>query len=135
MNIIEEFKTVRDMPYRIPLALGEKDICCGGKHKILKDLFIEQGLDVRYRVCSFLWSSIDLPEKVSRVPHNDNSTHVWLEVFINNEWIITDATWDSDLKKIFHVNEWDGKSKKIRGQVPNRREIRLLSGMRIEENY
>lgn len=110
MNTVEAFRTVRDMPYRIPLALGEKDVCCSGKHKLLKDLFEKQGLEVRYRVCTFLWSSIDLPEKVSNVHHDDNSTHVWLEVLINDEWIIVDATWDYDLKNIFHVNEWDGKS-------------------------
>jgi len=51
-----------------------------------------------------------LPEKVTSVQHNDNSTHVWLEVFLTDEWIIVDATWDSGLKNIFHVNEWDGKS-------------------------
>jgi hypothetical protein len=109
-NIIEAFKTIRDMPYKIPLALDEKDVCCSGKHKMLKDLFAKKGLEARYRICSFLWSSIDLPEKVSRIPHNDNSTHVWLEVFINNKWVVVDATWDSGLKKIFHVNEWDGRS-------------------------
>jgi hypothetical protein len=110
MTIIEAFKTVRDMPYRIPLALGEKDICCSGKHKMLKDLFIEQGLEVRYRVCSFLWSSINLPKKVSNIPHDDLSSHVWLEVLIDGEWVIVDATWDIGIKNILHVNEWDGKS-------------------------
>jgi len=110
MNVIKSFKTVRDLPYRIPLALGEKDVCCSGKHKILKDLLVKEGFKVRYRVCSFLWSSIDLPEKVLNISHDNNSTHVWLEVNINNEWIVVDATWDSGLKNIFHVNEWDGKS-------------------------
>lgn len=110
MTIIEAFKTVRDMPYRIPLALGEKDVCCSGKHKILKDLFTKQGFEVRYRVCSFLWSSLDLPREASNVPHDDLSSHVWLEVLIDGEWIIVDATWDIGIKNIFHVNEWDGKS-------------------------
>ncbi|MEX0877562.1 MAG: hypothetical protein WDZ40_01705 [Candidatus Spechtbacterales bacterium] len=110
MNTIEAFKTVRDVPYRVPLALRENDVCCSGKCKLLKDLFEKQGLEVRYRVCTFLWSSINLPKEVSSVPHDDNSTHVWLEVLINDEWIIVDATWDSSLINIFHVNEWDGKS-------------------------
>ena len=110
MNTIEAFKTVRDRPYRIPIALGEKDDCCNGKHKLLKELFEKQGLEVRYRICTFLWSSIDMPEKVSSIQHNNKSTHVWLEVLIQDEWIIVDATWDSGLKNIFNVNEWDGKS-------------------------
>lgn len=98
------------MPYRIPLTLRENDVCCSGKHKLLKRLLEKQGLEVRYRICTFLWSSINLPKKVSGVQHDDNSTHIWLESFINNEWIIVDATWDSSLKNIFYVNEWDGKS-------------------------
>ena len=110
MNIIEAFEIVRDIPYRIPLALGEKDVCCSGKHKLLKDLFIKQVFEVRYRVCSFLWSSISLPNKISNISHNDLSSHVWLEVLINGKWIIVDATWDIGIKNILHVNEWDGKS-------------------------
>ncbi len=98
------------MPYRIPLALGEKDVCCSGKHKLLKNLFEKQGLEVRYRVCTFLWSSIDLPGEVSKVPHHDLSSHVWLEVLIDGKWVIVDATWDIGVKNILHVNEWDGKS-------------------------
>jgi hypothetical protein len=106
---ISAFKTVRDMPYRIPLALDEEDSCCNGKHRILKNLLIEQGFKVRYRICTFRWSSINLPEKVSNVPHDDNCAHLYLEVMINGRWVIVDATWDGGLKDIFHINEWDGK--------------------------
>jgi len=110
MNILKAFNNIRDIPYRIPLTLGEKDDCCSGKHKLLRDLLIKQGFEVRYRVCSFLWSSIDLPEKVSNVPHDDNSTHVYLEVLIDDKWTIVDATWDSGIKNILKVNKWNGKS-------------------------
>lgn len=110
MNIIEVFKAVRDMPYRIPLTLGEDDFCCSGKHKILKDLLGERGFEARYRVCSFLWSSVNLPSKVSDIPHDDVSSHAWLEVSIDGEWVTVDATWDIGIKNIFYVNEWDGKS-------------------------
>lgn len=110
MTIIDAFHTVRDIPYRIPLRLGERDVSCSGKHAMLKDFFTSQGLEVRYRVCSFLWSSIGLPDKVSCVPHEDMSSHVWLEVFMSGEWIIVDATWDAGVRNILHVNEWDGAS-------------------------
>lgn len=109
-KLIADFKTVRDIPYRIPLTLDEKDNCCSGKHKLLKDLLIKQGLGVRYRICSFRWSSINLPEKVSGISHNDLCTHLYLEVLIDGQWIVVDATWDSSIRKILHVNEWDGKS-------------------------
>jgi len=110
MNIIEVFKTVRDIPYRIPLALGEKDECCNSKHKVLKDLLVKQGFECRYRMGSFLWGSFDLPDTVLSVHHDDLGSHVWLEILIEGKWVTVDATWDAGLKKIFHVNEWDGKS-------------------------
>ncbi|MCX6739793.1 MAG: hypothetical protein NTZ49_01020 [Candidatus Parcubacteria bacterium] len=110
MDIKSVFKTVRNIPYRIPVVLGEKDDCCSGKNKALKDLLNKQGLEVRYRVCGFLWSTIDLPKKVSKIPHDDYSTHLYLEALINKKWVIIDATWDIGLKNIFHINKWDGKS-------------------------
>lgn len=110
MNIIESFKSVRDLPYRIPLTLNEKDVCCSGKHKMLKDLLEEDGFEVRYRVCSFLWSSVELPKEVANVAHDNQSTHVYLEVLIDGEWVVVDATWDLGIKNIFYVNEWDGES-------------------------
>ncbi|MFH0857445.1 MAG: hypothetical protein V1848_01725 [Candidatus Magasanikbacteria bacterium] len=110
MNLIDAFIMVRDIPYRIPLVFGERDVSCSGKHKLLKELFNEQGFVVRYRVCSFLWSSMNLPLEVLSISHEDSSSHVWLEVMIDDKWIIVDATWDAGIKNIFHVNEWNGKS-------------------------
>jgi hypothetical protein len=110
MDIITAFKTIRDMPYRIPLSLGENDTCCSGKHKLLKDLLTKEGFVVRYRVCSFLWSSFDLPREVSSVFHDDYCTHLYLEVLIDHKWVVVDATWDIGIQKILPVNEWDGKS-------------------------
>lgn len=110
MTIIETFKTIRDIPYRIPLTLNEEDKCCDGKHIMLKNLLEELGLKVRYRVCSFLWSSVNLPNEVLNIFHDNLSSHVWLEVLINDKWLIIDATWDIGIKNIFPINEWDGKS-------------------------
>jgi len=118
MNIISTFNTVRDIPYRIPLSPGEEDFCCNGKHIMLKKLLSEQGHEVRYRVCSFLWSSLDLPSKVSSISHDDNATHLFLEVMINSKWVIIDASWDIGLKNILKVNEWDGKSNTEIGVTP-----------------
>ncbi len=110
MSLLDSFQSIRDIPYKIPLTPNKEDTCCNGKHKKLKDLLIKQGFKVRYRVGSFLWSSLNLPSEVSNVPHDDLSSHVWLEVLIDGEWITIDATWDVGLKNIFHINEWDGKS-------------------------
>lgn len=110
MNIIEEFKKVRDIPYRIPLSLEELDECCTGKTDRLFKTFKEGGYNVRYRLCTFRWSSLDLPKKLQDIPYDDDSSHTYLEIEIDKEWKIVDATWDKGLKDLFVVNEWDGKS-------------------------
>ncbi len=110
MNIIEEFNKERDIPYRIPLSSTEVDNCCSGKARRLKTVFENNGYKVRYRVCKFKWSDLNLPAELTNIPHENDCTHVYLEVLLDNKWIILDPTWDSKLKHRFHVNEWDGRS-------------------------
>jgi hypothetical protein len=110
MTIIENFTTIRDIPYTIPLSLDEKDCCCSGKHMQLKKLFEIAGFKARYRVCSFLWSTMELPQKVLAVSHEDYSTHVFLEILIHDQWITVDATRDPALHNILSINERDGTS-------------------------
>ncbi len=110
MEIVDIFNQIRDIPYKIPVSFKEKDFCCSGKAKSLKNILEKNGYKVRYRVCSFSWASINLPPEVLKVPHEDLTTHVYLEVFINNKWLIMDTTWDSKLNKIFDINNWDNKT-------------------------
>ena len=108
MNIIEIFTSVRDIPYQIPLSLQEEDKCCAGKHKKLKKLL--SNYESRYRVCDFKWSDLGLPTHVESVPHSDDCTHMYLEILLDNRWVVLDATWDKPLQSILLVNFWDGKS-------------------------
>ncbi len=110
MNITEEFKKIRDIPYRIPLVPEEPDNCCSGKSNRLFEIFKNIGYGVRYRVCTFRWNDMKLPAELQKIPHEDECTHSYLEVRIENKWVVVDATWDKGLKEIFYVNEWDGKS-------------------------
>jgi len=110
MDLIPTFESIRDIPYRIPLKWGEEDDCCSGKHKKLFNLLKKKGCEVRYRVCVFLWSSLNLPPELKTIPHDDDCTHTYLEIKIDENWKVLDATWDSRLKNIFHINRWDGKS-------------------------
>lgn len=110
MNLIEEFEKVRDIPYRIPLSPEEPDECCSGKADMLFKIFKQGGYNVRYRLCTLRWSDMNLPKEIQDIPHDDESSHTYLEANINGEWKVVDATWDKKLKYIFHINEWDGKS-------------------------
>lgn len=111
MDIVAEFKKIRDIPYRIPLAPGERDDCCSGKVERLLHVFKQSGHAARYRVCTFRWSSLGLPSELLQVPHDDDCTHVYLEVeIVSGEWKTVDATWDKGIKAVLPVNEWDGIS-------------------------
>ena len=102
------FNQVRDIPYNIPLSPKETDYCCSGKHKIFKQLLENLAYQVRYRVVSFTWDSLKLPTEIFAIPHENSSTHVYLEIFIDNQWQDVDVTWDIGLKSIFPINQWNG---------------------------
>ncbi|MCK5123489.1 MAG: hypothetical protein KAQ87_05095 [Candidatus Pacebacteria bacterium] len=110
MDLILIFNLIRDIPYKIPLKWKEEDNCCSGKHEKLFDLLTKQNCKVRYRVCVFLWNSLNLPLKLKKIPHDNDCTHTYLEIYLNNSWKVLDATWDKELKNLFYINEWDGKS-------------------------
>ncbi|MEK7549815.1 MAG: hypothetical protein AAB519_02440 [Patescibacteria group bacterium] len=109
-ELVKTFESIRDIPYSIPLAYGETDHCCSGKNKLLKEYLESQGYEARFRVCSFRWDSIKLPKEVTAVEHNNDSTHAYLEVKIENEWKVVDATWDSKICSVFPIEKWDGIS-------------------------
>jgi hypothetical protein len=110
LHLPEIFSQIRDIPYRIPLASQETDFSCTGKHKLLKSILEEAGFKVRWRVCTFKWSGIELPVEVSETRHDDDSSHAYLEVLIDDDWKTVDATWDAPLSQILPVSEWDGRS-------------------------
>lgn len=115
VDAVEYFRFVRDIPYRIPLSVNEPDHYCVGKHVVLKTLLSSLGFKVRYAFCRWLWSSIDLPESLKKIPHEDRMGHVYLEVYSKEQerWMIVDATWDKRLASKLPVSEWDGKGDTI----------------------
>lgn len=105
------FESERNIPYQIPLSCNEQDHCCSGKHERLLKAFTDAGVEARYRVCWFRWSDIALPSNVSSTPHDDECSHVYLEIKSDDSWTIIDATWDPGLVSILPINEWiDGKN-------------------------
>jgi len=53
---------------------------------------------------------LNLPPELEKIPHDDDCTHTYLEIKIDDDWKILDATWDKKLENLFHINEWDGRS-------------------------
>lgn len=109
-NLVNKFREIRDIKYQIPLKSEEPDSCCSGKMKLFKEWLDNNNYISKYRVCGFKWSDLKLPQKISRISHQDESTHVYLEVYLDNQWVDVDPTWDSGLEGILPVNDWEGKS-------------------------
>jgi hypothetical protein len=110
MNLADEFKRVRDIPYRIPLSKDEKDCSCSGKTEELMSIFRRTGVNARQRICLFRWKDLGLPAEVMAAAHDDDASHTYFEAQFDGQWIVIDATWDIGLKSIFPINDWDGKS-------------------------
>ena len=113
IDIVQEFIKIRDLPYWIPLTLAEPDECCTGKAKMLFEILKQGGYSVRYRVCKTRWSDLNFPPEIIAIPHGDESSHTYLEICIDGNWKIVDATWDSKLRKTFTINDWDGESDNV----------------------
>jgi len=101
------FLRERDIPYRIPLTTDELNDSCAGKHERLLHAFQQIGLESRYRICRYRWSDLNLSKELNALPHENESTHLYLETLIDQEWRTIDATWDSAIDARFEVNEWD----------------------------
>lgn len=106
---IDAFNLVRDIPYRIPLDVKEVDNTCYGKHVLLGKMFGHLGIEVRPRICKFSWKDLRLPSELLEITHEE-AVHAYLEAKINDKWVTLDATWDSGLRNILTVNDWDGFS-------------------------
>lgn len=123
---INIFNNIRDIPYSVTLnsqnpedasreMLQQNAGFCEPKHYLLGILFNKLGIDVKYFSYTFEWKnmeinySIELKELAEKLPLN---YHFACKAFIEDKWILVDATWDIGLQKFgFIVNEnWDGVS-------------------------
>ena len=111
--LVREFRRVRDLPYAIPLAPGDKDLSCVGKHELFKTFLEQNGVTVRWRVCRYRWSDLALPETVRAFPHENEATHAYLEIHLRDTWFPVDLTWDESLRSILPIAAWDGLSATI----------------------
>jgi len=119
-DIKEIFERVRDIPFRIPTRFGEQDFSCTGKCKILYDRLLGVNQLACYRVCSFLWDDLPLPDYLRRTPHDEECTHVYMEVFLGDRCVRVDPTWDKKLGKVFGISQWDGESDTVIAVKPTR---------------
>lgn len=125
------FEHVRDIPYQYPGASNPGEVLktghgsCSGKHYLLGDLFRHLGLQVRHMLCThrFNESPLPFPEEMQAVLRKSEivDVHDYLQIFLDNQWIDIDATWEQPLRDFgFPVNEnWDGKSPMLLTVIPD----------------
>lgn len=107
MDTIQLFNKIRDLPYYCPESLEDNDYRCWGKNRLLFQELKNQDFEIRFRVCDFLWSEQRIPKEITSKSPKDLDQHLFLEIKLNNQWIILDCSNDSKLPV---YNNWDGKS-------------------------
>lgn len=101
------FEQERNLPFKLPLDLNSVNYTCAGKHERLLSAFRGLGVPARYRICWFHWRDLPLPASLIAIPHDDNSSHLYLEVQIDGIWRTLDATWDPGLASAFPIATWE----------------------------
>lgn len=103
---MDAFERARDIPYRLALSADETNHSCVGKHQQFKEELEKRGYQVRWVEMAFRWSDLPIPQEILALPHDDDTTHAYLEVFSDCEWLTVDLTWDKGLAYVLSVNEW-----------------------------
>jgi hypothetical protein len=128
------FERIRDIPYYLvpqiddPLEWGLSIVknnkgSCSPKHYLLGVFFEKSGIPIKYATFPFRWDEqkVDYPQELRRLAQGSPiGYHVACKAFIENKWVLIDATWDKGLlKSEFPVNaQWDGLSGTLNAIVP-----------------
>lgn len=110
---VERFYEIRNIPYHIALNDREENWQCETKHRMLAKELEKLGYKTRERIGLFRWSEVDIPQEIKDLPHDNESSHLFLEVIPpdGRDWVKADCTWNPELKEAgFPISEWDGAS-------------------------
>lgn len=132
---ISVFTHIRDIPYYLVPQVADPFewaasvletgmASCSPKHYLLGTLFVRLGVQAKYVTYAFKWDKQalryppDLEKLAQGVP---SGYHVACKAYIENKWVLVDATWDSALsgRQDFPVNtDWDGISDTRNAVIP-----------------
>ncbi len=131
---ISVFYHVRDIPYKLITSLYDPDNAvqgaleanggsCTPKHFLLGHMFQMLDIPVKYASFTFNWNDPevhypdDLREMADKLPAE---YHLSCLAFINEKWVLVDATWDTPLERAgLPINHsWDGESDTLNAVHP-----------------
>ena len=131
---IEIFEHIRDIPFGlIPELVDPEELpvyilthgkgSCSPKHFLLGIMYEMLHIPIKYATYSFYWNEQDTkyPGELRKLAeHMPLQYHIACKGFINQKWILLDATYDPPLKKAgFPINEtWDGMSETLNAVKP-----------------
>lgn len=109
------FESVRDFLYQINWAntpeklLEIKEWYCASKHRLLQTVYNKLWYETKLCFIPFSFDMVYLPDFLKNWWYaNKKWYHVFLKMNIGWEWIDLDATFNSELKDFYVVNEkWD----------------------------
>ena len=122
---IKIFEKIRDIPYAVipefidpergPVGILTKNNgSCSPKHFLLGIMYRKLEIPIKYVSYPFYWGELDADAPLNVRKLADEMPlgyHVACKAYINERWMLIDATWDPPMKKVgFPVNEWDGFS-------------------------
>ena len=121
---IEIFKRIRDIPFGLIPGLIDPEESpigilthnrgsCSPKHFLLGLMYQRLKIQIKYATYPFYWNDLNVEYPVMLKQLADEMPleyHVACKAYINEKWILIDATWDQPLEKVgFPVNEsWYG---------------------------
>ena len=130
-QIIEIFNQVRDIPFGRSGTRDPEQVfirnkgTCSGKSFLIRDLYLEIGLEVRDMICLQRWRDliwfptdtypvVDFPPDLRRMLERIEIVdfHNYLEVKKDGKWLSVDVSIDRPLTALgfYTTLEWDGKT-------------------------
>ena len=131
---ISIFEHIRDIPFGIIQELVDPEELpvyilthergsCSPKHLLLGIMFEKLHIPIKFATYPFYWNDQDIqyPEELRKLAEQlPLMYHVACKGYINQKWILLDATYDPPLKKAgFPINEsWDGMTETLNAVKP-----------------
>ncbi|MDC1161955.1 hypothetical protein OAT18_00795 [Tenacibaculum sp.] len=124
-DLIKLFNEIKNITYKIidieytlesSYKLIQSDgASCTPKHIVLAEKFNKLGIETRFCIHEFSWSSFEtiLPYELLKLSKKlPIDYHTNLEVKIDEVWVLLDVTWDDGLidKGFIGTKDWDGET-------------------------
>lgn len=133
-DLIAAYNKIRNVHYKIVdveysltnsiQLINSNGASCTPKHVVLSDLFRKAGFETCFCVYEFQWADLklDFPKHIRTLLKDfPVDFHTNIEIKMNDEWILIDATWDDALidAGLPGTKQWNGIASTITAVYAN----------------